>query len=92
MVPNDLSEPNLRRLENAFFDALTQNIVITETKITFRKNPERKVEVCKVFVSLSETIRTVKLILLEFIIKSYNQVFRDPHSKLVFLGCFFVSI
>ena len=43
------------------------------------------------FVSLSRTTRTVKLILLEFIMKSYNQNFEDPHSKLVILACFFVE-
>ena len=41
-VPNDLSEPNSRRLKNAFFDVLTQKSVITETDITFRDNLREK--------------------------------------------------
>ena len=52
---------------------------------------ERNVEVWRMFVSLSRTTRTVKLFLLEFIMKRYNQSFGDPHSKLVIFGCFFVE-
>ena len=55
------------------------------------KISERKVVVYKLFVSLSRTTRTVKLILLEVIMKSYNQSFGDPHSKLVIFWCFFVE-